>query len=681
MRRITIALIALAVAVTACTPEEPAATTLTVGTNPVQRREPQAFSLVEFDACDDFLSYVREHALEMVTPWGLGGGAYPLIGDMVFAEEARAATADTAGGDDGGRAQAPQPGVDYSTTNVQELGVDEPDIVKTDGRRIVALSEQSLFVIDVTGSTPKLLGTLRLGDRYVSDMFLSGDTVLLLGANWGSHLTPRPVEPGFGGDAYYPYYESPTANLVEVDISDPTDIEIVRNLEMDGRYVSARLVGDTARVVVNSSPTGFLWEYPEGGGLRAERTALEANKEIIRNSTIDNWVPYFVMTDGDGDTIAEGNLVECNRAAHPVEFSGLDMLNVVTIDLGDGLDVVDTTGVLATGETVYASTDSLYVATQRWIDWAVLEAETEDAIVEEIDGVRTAIHQFDISASDRTEYVASGEITGFLLNQFAMSEHQGNLRVASTTSPNWWWGRGGDSESLVTVLAPKDGVLETIGVVDGLGKGEQIYSVRFIGDVGYVVTFRQTDPLYTIDLSDPTRPEVKGELKILGYSAYLHPLGDGTLLGIGQDADDQGRVKGTQVSLFDVSDITDPVRLDQVSLNQGTNSTVEYDHRAFLYWADTGLAVLPVQSWGWDEGRSKDEVFFGALAVDVDTDLEIMGRISHPGGSSDGEFWDWQAQIQRSVVVDGALYTVSAKGILKSDLNTLSEDAWVAFSS
>ncbi|MFQ5554578.1 MAG: beta-propeller domain-containing protein [Acidimicrobiia bacterium] len=598
------------------------------------------------------------------------------VDDVAVLEAAPATT--TAASFSGSDGAAPVPGVDFSGTNVQEIGVDEPDIVKSDGRRIIALSQNTLFVVDVTGVVPELLGELHLGDRYVQDMFLSGDTVLLMGANWQAHLAAPAIESDI---AFAPNsYGTPTADLVEIDISDPTDIDVVRVLEMDGSYLSARMVGDTVRIVVNSGPTGLVWAFPEGGGLRAERTALEQNKEIIRNSTIDNWVPYFVMTDGTGKTLAEGSLVQCERANHPVEFSGLGMLNVVTVDLGNGLDIVDAMGVLASGETVYASTDSLYVATQRWVDWSVIEDDA--AIEKEIDTVRTAIHQFDISSNERTDYVASGEVTGFLLNQFAMSEHQGNLRVASTTTPNWWWGDGRESESLVTVVAPRDGVLETIGSVDGLGRGEQIFSVRFLGDVGYVVTFRQTDPLYTIDLSDPADPRVAGEVKILGYSAYLHPVDDGLLLGIGQDATEQGRTLGTQVSLFDVSDLASPHRIDQLTLGEG-NSSVEYDHRAFLHWPQTGLAVLPVQSWSYDERTGKEEVFFGAFGIDVDLDGELtpMGKISHPGGSSDGDYWDWMAQIQRSVVVHDALYTVSFKGILKSDLGSLDDEIWVPFDS
>ncbi len=252
-----------------------------------------------------------------------------------------------------------------------------------------------------------------------------------------------------------------------------------------------------------------------------------------------------------------------------------------------------------------------------------------------------------------------------------MDEHQGMLRVASTTTPNWW-GSGPDSESRVTVLSEDDDQLVAIGMVDGLGKTEQIYSVRFIGDVAYVVTFRQTDPLYTVDLSDPSDPEVVGELKIPGFSAYLHPLGPGLLMGVGQDATDQGRVLGSQVSIFDVSDPSDPVRLDTYTLSQGTNSQVEYDHHAFLYW--NGLAMIPVQQWWWD--GDKDEVFMGAVGLTVGDDGELteLGKVIHPGGDED---WDWRAQIQRSIVVDDAVYTISSKGIMKSDLATLGTLEWL----
>ena len=568
------------------------------------------------------------------------------------------------------RLRGPEAGEEFSGTNIQEVGVDEPDIVKTDGRRIIALSEQTLFVVDVTGDNPDLIGKISLRDIAVRDLFLSGDRVLALGSSFGGGYYDRGIVPPDG------YYPTPTSALVEIDISG-LEPQVARTLEFDGTYVSARLVEGTARIVVNSQPTGFVWAFPEGGGLRAEREAEEKNREIIKSSTIENWVPYFVLTNASGDVIDEGPMVDCDRARHPADFAGLDMLTVLSVDMGRALRVADATGVLATGHTVYASTNNLYVATQRWFDWAMFQEDPERA---DFEGVSTQIHQFDITDDTVTEYVASGSITGFLLNQFAMSEHDGRLRVASTTEPDWRrWGDF-EQESMITILEPQSGELVTVGVVDGLGKGERIYSVRFIEDTAYVVTFRQTDPLYTVDLSDPTAPEVLGELKILGYSAYLHPLGDDLLLGVGQDADERGRIEGTQVSIFDVSDLTDPVRISKLTLAKNSNSSVEYDHRAFLYWAPADLAVIPVQSWTWHEREEKEEVFFGAIGLDVEGgEIREIGPITHPGGVSDEGLWDWLAQIQRSVVIGDDLYTVSMKGLLRSDLHTLEDEVFLNF--
>jgi uncharacterized secreted protein with C-terminal beta-propeller domain len=181
--------------------------------------------------------------------------------------------------------------------------------------------------------------------------------------------------------------------------------------------------------------------------------------------------------------------------------------------------------------------------------------------------------------------------------------------------------------------------------------------------------------LYTVDLSDPTEPEAVGELKILGYSAYLHPVGDGLLIGVGQDATDDGRTTGTQVSLFDVSDPSDPVRVDAITLSEGSSSEVEYDHHAFLFWEQSGLGIIPVQQWYWDS--EKETAFFGAVGFGIDRgDITEIARIAHPGGK-DG--WDYRAQIRRSIVVGDSVYTVSDAGIMKSDLDDLREVGWLGF--
>lgn len=617
-----------------------------------------AGGLQSFSSCEDFLDYVKGHALERVEPWGLPGGPWAMPFEEGIASDAAAGQMLTP-------APATIPDNLYSTTNVQTAGVDEPDIVKTDGERVLALAQGKLFYVDASGPIPRLRGSLSLRDYWARDMLLLGERALLLGENSGGGV-PRPLS----SDIVPNSYVGPIAALVEVDLSDPDRLRITQRLLLDGSYLSARMIDGVARVVVSSYPTGLSFVTPEGPGLLAERAALERNREIIRESTVENWVPYFVVEDERGETVSEGSLLDCAYSHHPEEFSGFGMLTVLTLDLSEGLSGAlseRSVGVLSDGQTVYASADSLYVATQRWMDWQVLE-EADRAKAAE--GHVTQIHRFDISGSDRARYRASGEVTGWLLNQFSMDEYEGNLRVASTDSPPFF--DIGSSESMVTVLTERDGRLAEVGRVGGLGKGEQIQAVRFLGNLGYVVTFRQVDPLYVVDLSDPARPELAGELKILGYSAYLHPLGDDLLLGVGQDATKQGAVKGTQLSVFDVSDPSSPRRIDQEAVSGG-NSEVEWDHHAFLYWEPEGLAVLPVNVWG--EGPGKNETFLGALAVRVrGGQLELAGRLRHEDVRPDSGYG-----IRRSLVVGDLLYTVAETGVEAVDVASLRDVAWVPF--
>lgn len=203
----------------------------------------------------------------------------------------------------------------------------------------------------------------------------------------------------------------------------------------------------------------------------------------------------------------------------------------------------------------------------------------------------------------------------------------------------------------------------------GLGRGERIYAVRFVGPLGYVVTFEQTDPLYTLDLHDPTDPRVTGELKINGYSAYLHPAGDGRLIGVGQEASDQGRIQGSQLSLFDVSDPATPIRLAQHVLPR-TRSEVEVDPHAFLYWPTTATVVLPVLgSFDRSDGG-------GALVLRLDGDRFVeLGMIAHP--AADGAAM--AGLIRRTLVIGDTLWTLSDAGLMASDLRTAGPQVWVPF--
>ncbi len=299
------------------------------------------------------------------------------------------------------------------------------------------------------------------------------------------------------------------------------------------------------------------------------------------------------------------------------------MVTVLTLDLNGGLRIVDRDAVMTDGNTVYASAGNLYIASPRWF------SPGEDTASIDSSGSTTQIHRFDISQALETEYKGSGVVRGFPLNQFAFSEHEGHLRVATTDDPPWGddGKQIGESESFVSVFAPRANGLTRVGQVGGLGKGERIHAVRMIGDRGYVVTFKQVDPLYTLDLSDPTRPVVTGELKIPGFSSYLHPVGEHRLIGIGQNATDEGRVTGSQISLFDVSDPSAPKRLAQHELGPGY-SEAENDHHAVMFWAPTGLLAIPFQAHGEYPGPPP---FTGAVGVKVgDGTLGEVGRISHP---------------------------------------------------
>jgi uncharacterized secreted protein with C-terminal beta-propeller domain len=567
-------------------------------------RAAKAKRLKAFPSCPALARYARRYGPRVVGPEPRRGGPP----GPVFAPET---------GDD--RAAAPEAGKDFSQTNVQEAGVDEPDIVKTDGSRLFAVSAGKLHALAVDGSgPPRLLGSLALPEGPAQEFLLQGDRLLVVSG---------------GGGIYEPVMDAPIAAqrtvLSEVDVSNPAAMRVTRTLTVDGGYVSARLTGPTARVVISSAPDFVIQRDAEA-------------RTQIRRSGASTWLPSAKLKVGRHET--RRRLVGCRSVRRPAVFSGLGMLTVLTIDMEKGLPAVDADGLMTDANTVYASDKSLYVATQRWNGTST-----------------TAIHAFDASQRGQTTYRASGEVPGSLLNQWSMSEFEGNLRVASTKEGER------ESESLVTVLGER---LAPVGQVGGLGRGERIYAVRFIGARGFVVTFRQVDPLYTLDLSQPAHPQVLGELKIAGYSAYLHPIGENLLLGVGQDATPEGRTRGVQLSLFDVSNLRAPAKLQSTTIGSGSSSEVEFDHHAFLYWPATGLAVLPVNTTPADP-RSGAALFSGAIGFHVDGAAPIaeVGRVSH--GSD--------AQVRRSLVVGDRLFTVSDLGVKASRLDNLTDLTWVPF--
>jgi len=395
------------------------------------------------------------------------------------------------------------------------------------------------------------------------------------------------------------------------------------------------------------------------------------------------------------------------------------MLTVLTFQLsanglGDGQPVT----VVADGDTVYSDGAGLYIASRQWAAPPVTAPPVTGAAGPDAPATgaagdtpvpvpvaapqTTAIYKFDISGPGRPAYEASGTVPGWLLGssgtgQYSLSAWNGALRVATTTSGTFTPGSEQPSQSAVYVLEQVGDQMIIVGKAGGLGAGEQIYADRFAGPAGYVVTFRHTDPLYTVDLSDPAQPRVAGQLLLNGYSAYLYPVDATHMIGIGQDATAQGQTTGTQVSLFDVSDLAAPVRLAAYDLPFG-HSEAEFDPHAFLYWPSSRLLVIPVQQpsavtpqapqGGAPQGgtvQGGGTVRDGAVAYwpvsDAvvlrvsDQGFAVLGTITHPVTSANPA----AGQIRRSLISGGALWTLSEAGLKANDVATLMPLAWVPF--
>ena len=569
--------------------------------------------LVRFDDCATLLDYLHAEYSARVGPWGFDQGGWfgpmPLGEAEMALEEAIAAEAAAAAASADMAAEmalatatgaARVEGVDFSGTNVQEVGVDEADIVKTDGSRIFTLSSGRLVVVDA--ASRRTAGSVAVAEGWGRELFIDGDGLLL--------ITRSHSESGDGSETV----------LQRIDVSRDAP-RIIETVGVQGSYISARSVGGTARVIMRYDPQwNFPFVFPQNES--ATDVAETANRAAVLNSTLDDWLPHYTL--GSADSSTGSLMVPCDDVHAPSVFSGFGVTTVISVPISGDFDPSSSTAVMAPGDTVYASTGSLYVATTRWLDPGEFGGEDdwdEDGWREAWSERRTSVHRFDISG-DAAVYASSGEVLGVIRNQFSLSEHNGYLRVVTTVGDPW----GEESESHVRVLSTDGDVLMEVGSVGDIGRGENVQSVRFVGDIGYVVTFRQIDPFYTIDLSDPTDPRILGELKIPGFSSYLHPISDTLVLGVGSDADDEGRVTGAKVSLFDVSDLTAPREVAVWTAPDGWND-IGWDHRAFLWWAPEELAVIPVTVWNeWS----------GAVVLRVaDGTITEVGRIDHENAGTE----------------------------------------------
>jgi hypothetical protein len=715
-----------------------------------------AATLQPFDACPDVLRWFQDEALRRVGPYGLPGGdtMIPFAGESLAVPDAgRSAAAPGSSPSDSAAAPATPA---FSGTNVQEAGVDEPDSVETDGRRLLSVAGDQLRVLDLTGGSPSLAGRVTLPGPGATRILLRGDRVLAIAGEDGSGTGPVGSGPavgtGIAEDRAVPYPTRPGTRLSLIDVADPSAPKVTRSVVADGRFVDARLVDGWARVVTTAAPRALPFVYPSGGSAGARDVARRANEDAVRRATIEDWLPRVRAGDARPDDPGTP-LVPCDRLRHPQEFSGLDTLAVLSLDLGrDSLDTADAIGLVAGGDVAYASDRSLYVATTVQpdpvdaVDQPVPDKGTASAATEPGSGggsagssgptvepsrpstvepanapgstppagpspsmvvppagpspsivappappsplpspdpgfaptpapapIRSAIHAFGIADAGPAVYRASGLVDGTVGDRWSLSEHAGHLRVLTTTGstscPACWPGGGRGAQSQVSVLAEEGGELKVVGTAGDMGRGETVKAVRFLGDRGYVVTFRQVDPFYVLDLADPTRPRVVGELEMPGYSAYLHPVGEGLVLGVGQDGTARGLGGATKVALYDVSDPAHPREVGHQVL-AGTRSQVEQDARAFLWWGPTRLAVVPTTG-AYDKGSGGPGGEVGAVGYRVDgTALTEVGRVGleRSTGADQG---------LRSVVVGDSVLTVAAYGVRTSSLESLQSRSWL----
>jgi uncharacterized secreted protein with C-terminal beta-propeller domain len=531
---------------------------------------------------------------------------------------------------DAGAALAPAAS-DYSTTNIQVAGVDEADIVKTDGVYIYFVSgwQKVIIVKAYPPEQAQVLSEIELEGTTIG-IFINGDRLVVFEEETPYYDLPISVE-----KIFVPYV-SPKTFIKIYDVSDRENPQLQRELSADGQYVSSRMIGDYAYVVINEPV------YEQDDELNLPKISCgDEEREIpatdIYYSDVSDY--YYMYT------------------------------TIMTINTqNDDQEPTYETILLGASSNLYVSLNNIYLTFPVWgRDVGDFE--------------KSSIHRIHIDGAE-IEPIASGEVPGMVLNQFSMDEYEGYFRVATTTYEE-------TSRNNIYVLDVND--LSIVGSLEDLARGETIYSARFMGERGYLVTFKKTDPLFVIDLSDPQNPEVLGELKMPGYSNYLHPYDENYLIGIGKEAmeaeeGDFAWYQGLKIALFDVSDVSNPVEISTYEIgDRGTDSPVLWDHKAFLFDKSRNLLVIPILEAKIDASEYPEGVPSNAYGKPVwqgayvfyispDVGLRLEGKITHIENLDDLEqdyYFYSSFSVTRSLYIGDVLYTISDAKIKMNSLENL----------
>jgi len=492
----------------------------------------------------------------------------------------------------------------YSTTNIQVEGVDEADIVKSDGNFLYVVSNYSIVIIKAyPAEDASVLSRIDLDGKPLA-LFISEDGEKL------AVFKSRYAGPTFAAEMLRPYYwpdmKTQTTILI-YDISTKENPISTRNVTIDGFYYSSRMIGDYIYTVVNEP----VWLDEEGVKL-----------PVIQVGTRVEEIPAF-------------EIYYSNTTDYAYHYTTILALNI----RDDGEPPTHQTILVGATRNIYVSTGNVYITIPGKRD-----LETGDET--------TMIYRVEVEFGN-IESKASGEVPGSVLNQFSMDEYDGYFRVATTQGPVW----SGKSQNNVYILNMSLGIE---GKLEGLAPGERIYSARFMGERCYIVTFRQIDPFFVIDLSDPTDPEILGFLKIPGFSGYLHPYDDSHIIGIGkQDSD-------VKLSLFDVTDVTAPIEVAKYIVpGDWSNTEVLNDHKAFLFDRSKNLLAIPISINQYPDSWQGAYIFNVTLA----DGFALRGNITHQDTGT-GYMW-YQFQIRRILYIEEVLYTISEAKVKMNNIDSL----------
>lgn len=685
--------LALALVVLACRADRdrPAVAVARIGLDPIA-------------GCENLARALRDRAIadmERVLDANLAAALEGRCWDYAYGQPPVAPGTAAPEGDAGGGAR------DWSDTNVQVAGVDEPDLVKTDGNLVYALGDGRVQILDAWPAAETRRIAVVQVEGTPKGLLLHEGRLLVFSSVPRPAEGPAPGAPAWptwpaGGDCTYGYDCVPSGDgnaskLTLLDVSEPAHPRVLREVTFNGSYLAARRIGASVHAVValpeRIVPGLELWPssgYCDGTGEDGTRAAFERlrreNRARIEEADLGGWVPSArdVRHGAEGDVVDADVLGGCPGFYASAEGEGAGFVSIASLSsAGDG--PLSVTTALGRPGFVYAGPDALYLASPHaWRgggSWFWAEPETSPEA--------TTVHAFRLAdaPSPRSEYAGSGLVEGRVLSSFSLDEHGGALRIATTT------GHLPDpaTRSAVTVLRDTGGRLEEVGRVDGIAPGEDIRAVRFDGARGFVVTFKKTDPLFVLDLAEPAAPAIAGELKVPGFSTYLHLVDPGHLLTLGFDAADQGDFAwftGFQLQLFDVADPAAPaLAYRELIGTRGSTSEAATDHLAFNYFAPRSLLALPmVICEGGDAsgGYGATMTFSGLMVYRVrpDEGFTYLGGVAHaepetPGTYGDG-CWTWwtdaSTPVKRSIFLEDWVLSFTERELRVQDTRALGAD-------